>query len=87
MLAMATSSANRKLNTLETRLHQSALLAGRVSVFLESELSLYANCSNVKPLTQKEIDALATDPHARTNAINFLLAAVCGLFLCPMSWC
>ncbi|KAH9992336.1 hypothetical protein BJV77DRAFT_1003205 [Russula vinacea] len=52
---MASSSANRKLNTLETRLHQSALLSGR-------------------PLTQKEIDALATDPHARTNAINFLLA-------------
>ncbi|KAF8500166.1 RNA polymerase Rpc34 subunit-domain-containing protein [Russula emetica] len=52
----ASTSSNRKLNTLETRLHQSALLTGR-------------------PLSQKEIDALAPDPHARTNAINFLLAA------------
>jgi hypothetical protein len=84
---MASSSANRKLNTLETRLHQSALLSGRVSAFLESELFSYANCSNAKPLTQKEIDALATDPHARTNAINFLLAVVCALFLCLIPLC
>ncbi|KAI0249789.1 RNA polymerase Rpc34 subunit-domain-containing protein [Lactifluus subvellereus] len=50
------SSSNRKLNSLETRVHQSALQAGR-------------------PLAQQEIEALAPDPHARTNAINFLLAA------------
>lgn len=56
MASSASTSSNRKLNSLETRVHQSALLAGR-------------------PLTQKEIDALAPDPHARTNAINFLLAA------------
>ncbi|KAH9027440.1 RNA polymerase Rpc34 subunit-domain-containing protein [Lactarius hengduanensis] len=50
------SSLSRKLNSLETRLHQSALQAGR-------------------SLSQKEIDALVSDPHARTSAINFLLAA------------
>ncbi|KAH8998046.1 RNA polymerase Rpc34 subunit-domain-containing protein [Lactarius akahatsu] len=50
------SSLSRKLNSLETRLHQSALQAGR-------------------SLSQKEIDALVPDPHARTSAINFLLAA------------
>jgi hypothetical protein len=80
---MASSSAltsNRKLNTLETRLHQSALLSGRVSLPREVAL-LYANCSGAKPLSQKEIDALAPDPHARTNAINFLLAAVCGILV------
>jgi len=38
---------------------------------------MYANCSGAKPLAQKEIDALVPDPHARTNSINFLLAAVC----------
>ncbi|KAH9962126.1 RNA polymerase Rpc34 subunit-domain-containing protein [Russula dissimulans] len=50
------SASSRKLNSLETRLHQSALYAGG-------------------PLAQGEINALAPDPHARTNAINFLLAA------------
>ncbi|KAH9077957.1 RNA polymerase Rpc34 [Lactarius deliciosus] len=50
------SSLSRKLNSLETRLHQSALQAGR-------------------SLSQNEIDALVPDPHARTSAINFLLAA------------
>ncbi|KAI0267270.1 RNA polymerase Rpc34 subunit-domain-containing protein [Gloeopeniophorella convolvens] len=50
------SSSSRKLNTLESRIHQSALQTGR-------------------PLSQKEIDALAPDPHARTGALNFLLAA------------
>ncbi|KAI9459126.1 RNA polymerase Rpc34 subunit-domain-containing protein [Lactarius psammicola] len=49
-------SLSRKLNFLETQLHQSALQAGR-------------------SLSQNEIDALVPDPHARTNAINFLLAA------------
>lgn len=39
--------------------------------------SLPANYLDVKPLVQKEIDVLVPDPHARTNAINFLLAAVC----------
>jgi hypothetical protein len=73
----ASISSNRKLNSLETRLHQSALLSGKVSFFLEMEPFLCAKCSDVKPLAQKEIDALASDPHARTNAINFLLAAVC----------
>ena len=80
---MATSSStspNRKLNSLETRLHQSALLSGRVSLPREVTL-LYANCSCAKPLSQKEIDVLAPDPHARTNAINFLLAAVCGILI------
>jgi hypothetical protein len=80
-MASTSASSNRKLNTLETRLHQGTLLAGRVSVFLCSDLSFCANFSGVKPLSQKEIDALAPDPHARTNAINFLLAAVCGVFI------
>ncbi len=39
------------------------------------------NYLDAKPLVQKEIDALASDPHARTNAINFLLAAVCGVYI------
>lgn len=52
-------------------------------VFFLLQRTLFdANCSGAKPLSQKEIDALAPDPHARTNAINFLLAAVCGFFKC-----
>ncbi|KAI0305368.1 RNA polymerase Rpc34 subunit-domain-containing protein [Multifurca ochricompacta] len=50
------ASSSRKLSSLETRLHQSGLQAGR-------------------PLTQREIDVLAPDPHARTESVNFLLAA------------
>ncbi|KAF8270585.1 RNA polymerase Rpc34 subunit-domain-containing protein [Lactarius quietus] len=56
MASPKSSSSSRKLNSLETRLHQNVLQAGR-------------------SLSQKEVDALAPDPHARTNAINFLLAA------------
>ncbi len=81
----ASISSNRKLNSLETRLHQNALLSGKVSFFLETEPSLYAKCSGMKPLSQKEIDALAPDPHARTNAINFLLAAVCEVSILYVS--
>ena len=49
------------------------------SVYSSNSSSSRANHPEPKPLPQKGLDALAPDPHARTNAINFLLAAVCTL--------
>lgn len=40
MASSASISSNRKLNSLETRLHQGALLSGKVSVFSSSTNSL-----------------------------------------------
>jgi len=44
--------------------------------FFIGNFTLGADRPDPKPLSQQEIDAFAPDPHARTNAINFLLAAV-----------
>jgi len=56
---------------------------GCVSHFSPSRRVFFNLLTNLdaKPLVQKQIDALAPDPHARTNAINFLLAAVCGVYI------
>ena len=50
--------------------------AGSVSLSLTSVVLLRADHLDAKPLVQNEIDALAPEPHARTNALNFLIAAV-----------
>lgn len=64
-----------------------SIQGGFVSPFLaQVVLFLRADYLDAKPLVQKEIDALAPDPHGRTNAINFLLAAVRMVYM-PMSLC